>query len=522
MAIDLLNHLKGYPINTQNTAGQVESSVIRVESLEAQKILQAIRSLTPGQTLQGEIVQAKGNEIHLLLQNTLELQAQLDNSVNITPGKMMTFEVKSNQNGQLSLRPLFANTGNEQNAMKALQAASLPLTDETLQMVDELMKNGMPINKETLGKIFNQMNLYPEADIKSIVLLNKMNIPVDASSLEQLKLYQTNNQELTTSFSQISNDIAGLVEVLQNQSPEKALEFIQGLKNILTTENPVQNETMLTENNQSLPKAETNTGVINPELPTPEMTEKNVVLHTNHSEEMSTQIKLQTEFENIEKLIKSGGLEKEGTRETIKNSLLELFKNDLLMEPEKLNQPEYVKEYYGKLLDRMDSLESLIKNYADEDAPVLKNTTQVKSNVEFMNQINELYHYVQLPLKMNKEQASGDLYVYKRKHAKTGDDGTLTALLHLSMPTLGNMDIFLSLKGDRLNTKFTMEKEKMLDFMESHMDMLNERLNKKGYNAEISFQATEQGQKQETVMEKILKEDKGIVLLSKQSFDARA
>ncbi len=66
-----------------------------------------------------------------------------------------------------------------------------------------------------------------------------------------------------------------------------------------------------------------------------------------------------------------------------------------------------------------------------------------------MNQINEMYHYVQLPLKMNQEGANGDLYVYKRKQQKTGEDGKLTALLHLSMPVLGNMDVFLSLENQK-------------------------------------------------------------------------
>jgi len=191
------------------------------------------------------------------------------------------------------------------------------------------------------------------------------------------------------------------------------------------------------------------------------------------------------------------------------------------MEPVKLENPEYVKEYYSKLVDRMDSLENLLQNTIGKDGKNFEATAQVKNNVDFMNQINELYHYVQLPLKMNKEQATGDLYVYKRKQARTGEDGTLTALLHLSMPTLGNMDIFLSLRGEQLNTKFTMEKEEMLDFIESHMDQLNERLIKKGYQANITVEASE-NTRQESVMERIMKEDKGIVLLSKQSFDARA
>ena len=136
-----------------------------------------------------------------------------------------------------------------------------------------------------------------------------------------------------------------------------------------------------------------------------------------------------------------------------------------------------------------------------------------------MNQINELYHYVQLPIKMNNAEAKGDLYVYKRKQSKSGDDGKLTALLHLSMPTLGNMDVFLSLEDQKLSTRFCMEKEEMIDFIEAHIDQLNERLMKKGYQVQTNVTA---GTKEEkSVIENIMESEQPIPIMTSQSFDAR-
>jgi flagellar hook-length control protein FliK len=146
----------------------------------------------------------------------------------------------------------------------------------------------------------------------------------------------------------------------------------------------------------------------------------------------------------------------------------------------------------------------------------------VKENTTFMNHVNDMYNYVQLPLKMNESQANGDLYVYARKKGKNAvnEDGKMTALLHLNMDHLGAMDIFLTLsEGNKLNTKFTLEKEEMIDFIASHIDELNARLQKKGYNAGTVVLKKDEPDK--TAIENIVG-NKENILLSTQSFDARA
>ena len=143
-----------------------------------------------------------------------------------------------------------------------------------------------------------------------------------------------------------------------------------------------------------------------------------------------------------------------------------------------------------------------------------------KNNVNFLNQVNELYHYIQLPLKMNDRHANGELHVFSKKRSKMSKDDDLTALLHLSMEYLGNIDIFLSLRGEHLNTRFCLEKEEMIDFIEEHIENLNLRLTDKGYttNTEVSKMVSSQN----NVVKTILGEKNDIRLLSKQSFDARA
>ena len=64
-----------------------------------------------------------------------------------------------------------------------------------------------------------------------------------------------------------------------------------------------------------------------------------------------------------------------------------------------------------------------------------------------------------------------------------------------------------------------MEKEELIDFMEAHMEQLNERLRKKGYIIQTSVITGTQEEK--TVIENIMKSESKLPVFSDVSFDAR-
>ena len=219
------------------------------------------------------------------------------------------------------------------------------------------------------------------------------------------------------------------------------------------------------------------------------------------------------------RLLQKDNIQTESGKDKLTQNLFSLLKEQFLMKPQEMQSANYVKVFFERLNEQVDKLQNLIKNAGKENSALGKEVNTIKSNIQFMNQINEMYHYVQLPLKMNQEGANGDLYVYKRKQQKTGEDGKLTALLHLSMPVLGNMDVFLSLENQKLSTRFCMEKEEMIDFIEAHIDRLNERLMKRGYQVQTSVTAG--NKEEETVIDTIMKTEPALKLFTSQSFDAR-
>ena len=145
----------------------------------------------------------------------------------------------------------------------------------------------------------------------------------------------------------------------------------------------------------------------------------------------------------------------------------------------------------------------------------------ISDNVEFMNQMNQMFQYIQLPLKFGNSQAHGDLYVYTNKKNMARRDGMLTAFLHLDMDHLGALDISIALQTERnqITTKFYLD-EDSIALVQDHIGELTERLSKKGYQCKHMVIEKEE---EKTVMEHIEEQVAGgSAVLSYQTFDTRA
>ena len=525
MAINLLGNfnINNNSINTsagESVDGKIAQQLQQVN--DNRQLLAQIRSLLPGQTLEGQLVEQDGKSVQLLLNNNLLLNTTLESQANLTTGHNISFEVKSNKDGQLVLRPLHMNVSNEATAVKALESASVKVSEETIKMVDSLMKEGMPINKETLQSMNRDINMYPQADVNDIVLLHKLDLPVNESNIEQMHLYNNNNQWMLQNVNTMSQDIALLLEEASSE-PETLSNLVKELENVFggddkSSQSAINNEKPQVEN--QIQQTVTDGKVI---IREEDIADKEV--QTSDKSIVSKDSETDINSKNVFDILKQATPEKLKNPEyaaKVKAALTDVISSKLLMEPEKVADKEYVKNYYDKVKDVTQQLEQLLGQNGKTDTALAKDVTQIKSNVDFMNQINELYNYVQLPLKMAGGQANGDLYVYAKKRSARGEDSDepLTALLHLSMEALGNMDIFLKLQNEKLSTKFCLEKEELIDFVEAHIDELNERLIEKGYNIDTSVGKLED--KERSVIDNIKSESPQVTILSTQTFDARA
>ena len=198
----------------------------------------------------------------------------------------------------------------------------------------------------------------------------------------------------------------------------------------------------------------------------------------------------------------------------------ETLNRQLLLEPAEVAQEGRVDQLYEKLNQQMKSLNALLSDPARGDTALAKTVTNLNQNMDFMNAVNQNFSYIQIPLKMYNKETSGELFVYTNKKSLAKKDGNVSALLHLDMEYLGSVDVHVTLsQGQKVATKFYLQDDAALDLIAEHIDLLNDRLNKRGYSMKAEFINQDT---QTNVLGEILDQSKNISVLSGTSFDVRA
>lgn len=197
-------------------------------------------------------------------------------------------------------------------------------------------------------------------------------------------------------------------------------------------------------------------------------------------------------------------------------------KEQWTIRPEEVAKPEQVEELYRRLDRQLKALTDALGSRGQENSAAFKAAATLYQNIDFMNQMNQMYTYVQLPLQLQHGDAHGELYVYTNKRSLAQNNGQISALLHLDMENLGPLDIYVTLQEAKVSTKFYVADESVLDFLELHMDLLTERLQKRGYDCQCALSAREAegGGGPNSGLAPILRQD-GDMLLSQYAFDVR-
>lgn len=525
--------------------------------------MEAIAGKTLGQSVTGEILEKNGADVLIAIGKNQLLKAKLDGSMVMESGQQVTFSIKNMTGGKVVLSPLFANMGRDLNGEKALQMAGLPRNGISLKMVQTMMQEGMPVDRESLRQMLGTIGMHPEADIETLIQLKKLEIPVTEETIFQLEAYKNYQHQLTEGMMEIADSLKG---TLQEMTAKGAFEDgMLLLKTVLSlfdgegeagtflpagqpgelpagkdaafssAETPAAADAKAAADEKAAADAPVNASALTNQLAGKEtlfmqlkqagLPEQTLLAFSEGAlsgKELLLQVK-----QLLEQQLSEGFFPKE-QREGL-SALLEgkewngLLKNEMAKEwflsPDEVGKEKTVEELYQRLNSQMDRLSRALLQSTGESTPLAKTVANLSGNIDFMNQLNQMFTYVQLPLKMQNQQANGELYVYTNKRNLAEKEGEVSALLHLTMEHLGSVNIHVSMREQKVATKFYLQDDSALDLIADHIDMLNNRLNKRGYTMSASFQLKEG---ETNVMEEILKKDKPVSVLSGYSFDARA
>ena len=207
--------------------------------------------------------------------------------------------------------------------------------------------------------------------------------------------------------------------------------------------------------------------------------------------------------------------------EAFKLMLKEALEQQWMIKPGDLEKnPKKLDGLYDKIEKQITNMEIILKTSGVVNPKAEALADNIRGNIEFMNQINEAYTYVQVPLKMNEKNASGQLYVYTNKKSMSNPDKELSEFLHLDLEHLGGTDVSIKMLHRKVTTNFYLDSDESYALVKQFLPVLEKRLQDKGYNCELNVNS---GSKQMNFVAGFLKKDLPPTgQVHRYSFDIRA
>lgn len=512
-----------------------------VPSTAVTSLTAAVRELVPGSIFEGNIAFVKGSNVILSLENGQNVHARLDkNALKLVQGQSMFFQVKSNEDGVVAIRPYMGTGTSNPTLMRALQAAGLPIDDRNLQMVDAMMREQMPINADALAEMHRAVVGNEGVGVDTLVQMRKLDLPITPQMAAQFENYRNDTHML---LGQMNDLMEALPQFLESQSMDlsQMVQMNSQLFGILSEGMTDGTDAAIladADRVQQMMDAEGAAGITAPDVAEGEVEgmffdseaadaqplvryapqQLGAVLDPQMQESFSDLLRSIGDLADNENVfdedgdlnlnltarkmlslidgelqaqLAKGGLETDDVKELFSHKGYQKLLNNVMEEqwlvrPSDVKSKSKISDLYERLERQMENISKVLRLTGNENSALGRSVDQIRGNVEFMNQVNQIYNYVQIPLKMSGQNANGDLYVYTNKRRARGENDELSAFLHLDMEHLGSTDVSVKMKGKSVDTNFSFSDDESYALVEKYLPILDAKLSALGYNVTLT------------------------------------
>ncbi|MBE5935380.1 MAG: flagellar hook-length control protein FliK [Lachnospiraceae bacterium] len=210
------------------------------------------------------------------------------------------------------------------------------------------------------------------------------------------------------------------------------------------------------------------------------------------------------------------------TSSEYKTVVTEAIINNWTISPNALRKNDAVSETYERMYHEINDLHNLVRSTIDTTSAtadkVLKEFSGMKNNVDFMNTLNNMFSYVQLPLKMRDKTIHSDLYVLTNKQNLKKNKGNISVLLHLDMNYLGTLDVNITLSSNVVTSRFYVTDDFTKDLLSKNMEQLEYAMLEKGFilNSNVALK-----EKDINPINDFLEKDTPTTSIKRYTFDMR-
>ncbi len=550
-------------VSQQNPTIYVNGTQIKGELPSEQATLQ----LKSGDTIKGtvlSIVDTDGTKtVNISVGNNV-ISARLSEGMGLREGQTLNFAVRAFSSKNLTITPLFENTSIDQSTVKALDAAGIEVNRDTLQMVKEMMEASLPIDKESLQEMNKNLTSFPNSSISTMVEMKSLNIPITENNITQFESYKNYEHQVVNEMQNIIDDLPDTFNsMVENGQTSGALNLYGNILKLFSDGNMSTNanaeqvmaEADVPEGSQqvldsaTVPPTETSQksgdAIVQQEAANlqkeiqPQFLDdlRNIGVSENALNKFTAAIKsgnselAQKELLNeiaktfdladLSNSIESAAWKKLFASDDYNKLLRDNISSQWLLKPDEVQDKENIQNLYQRLENQIKHMTETINNTAGAESKLGQSANNLQNNLDFMNQLNQVFQFVQLPLQMTGQNVHGDLYVYRNKNKRISEDGSVSAVLHLDMEHLGPLDVYVKMVEKKVSTNFYVADDSILDLINDNIHILNERLEKRGYSMTVNMKLHDDKDGEDAAVDEMLDVTK-TPLLSTASFDARA
>jgi len=574
----LLSHLKSYDANAQNIQNSKQ-----VNTTSSTSQVSNMKELIKGEVLKGEIVDLRNNQAVIRMNDGSIVQGRMEHDVDLYIGQNASFEVVKNNESEIQLKivPEQVKNPNDSLAEKALQQAALPMSQKNKEVVSALLDANLSVDKQSILKFLKVVHQFPEAGVKELAFLQKHSIPVNEANVAMVKEYQNSEHRIMAQLESIADGLCELLgSGIEDGQAMKLFQFVMNrpqydsaniqpdIQTAKQAVNPAAGQPLSESNPQTEPgslqtghPAQQSMTMTSSDVPTtlllaamhpmsqPETQGIAVRFFPEQRSQLAAALKEAGMSGNVLEKVISGEIgehellqeiyefvgkkcSKEGAKSILhqlmsREDLQQMAKDELLknytMSPKELETEGTVKKYYEKLQHDLNQMTEVLKEAAhQESASRLSGQSEhLKQNLDFMKTLNQIYPYVQLPVRLKNQTIHSELYVFTKMKGKLKNAENISLLLHLDMDAIGAIDIHLKLNQKSLRAQFYVQDEEVQEMFETTIQELEQALGEKGYYLASEFHIQE---KKEAVIEEMIVQEQASegMTMKRFTFDVRA
>ncbi len=452
---------------------------------------QILSKLSIGDTIRVQVAEQTSQTLVLRLPDGSFINASSMLELDVHLGDFLDLSVNQKTDSQIFVEIVKENVDSNikgDELKLKLQAIDIPVDSKSIEIAQEMIKNNISLTKENFQKINQFIKEHHQITPEKATFMTASDIPVNDKNIAQLEQFIQHKQLVGEQLKQLTELLDTIIkhENLSNtgkqmDAPKVVHDRSEDIQQPNTTQQT--NTTQQPDQGQKIEnEKQTNSSmqIDNNQETLSQL--KNISLKLNGQD-----IHLIEQQEDEQLLLKDKKVPNEQNilKETkglitLVKSLFKVIDNTRTNSiPQEIQEDKLLKE----LTKTFDTIKGEIENInSDEKQSIISTIQDIEDSLRFMDQLNKFTSFIQIPININGQDTTAELYVLKDGNKKKKiDPSNATIFLSLFTINLGRIETLVNIRGKSIECTFRSEDKDILTFIKKNSMPLYHLLDAQGY-----------------------------------------